>query len=154
MQRSHSPRATAEYFSGLGRKRRDLSSSGVADFAVVPAITEINQQSNDQPGNQASPIDPSELVHHVAVADDSQDRHEREPGRTEGSRLPWIGAPNNHHRDAHDAKGKQRPYVHHSSDIFNRCNAANDRRQKSNENRVFVRRAKTGVYGGKELFGK
>ena len=64
------------------------------DAAVVAAVGEIDHQPDDQPDDQPRPVDPAELVHHVAVEEDAQDGHERHPRRAERARLArdWSGA--------------------------------------------------------------
>src|SRR5208337_5599038 len=95
--------------------------------AVFLAVSEVHEQSDYQPDNQAGPVDPSQLVHHVAVGDHAEDRHERYPRRPEGPRLAGIGAPQHHHRNRHDHKRQERPDVHHLADVVDRGHAADDR---------------------------
>ena len=45
-----------------------------------------------------SPVDPAQLVHHVAVEDDAQDRNQRHPGRPKRPGLAGIGLPQHHDR--------------------------------------------------------
>src|SRR5579863_8097472 len=66
------------------------------DAAVVAAVAEIDEEADYQPDNQASPVDPAEFVHHVAVESDAQDRDEGNPRSAEGARLIWIGFAQNH----------------------------------------------------------
>src|SRR5258706_10464180 len=74
----------------------------VADPAVMPPVSEIDHQADHQPDNQARPVDPAKLVHHVPVEDDAHDRHERHQRRAERPRLTGIRVAQHHYRDAHD----------------------------------------------------
>src|SRR6185437_4517563 len=47
--------------------------------AVMTAVGEIHNQSDNEPADQSSPIDPSELVHHVAIKNNSQRGNNRHP---------------------------------------------------------------------------
>src|SRR5258708_40044062 len=61
------------------RSKQVLLWLGVADAAVVTAVSEINHQSDRQPDEQTGPVDPGEFVHHVAVEEDAENRHDRKP---------------------------------------------------------------------------
>src|SRR5712691_371571 len=78
----------------------------VADPAVITTVSKINHQSDDQPNNEAGPVHPPELVHHVAVEQDSKNWHDRHPWCTEGARLIGISATEKHYGDAHNHEGQ------------------------------------------------
>src|SRR5579862_4354125 len=46
-----------------------LFSQGFLQPAVMPAVSEINHQTDDQPTNEPSPVDPAEFIHHVTIED-------------------------------------------------------------------------------------
>ena len=123
----------------------------VAYAAVVPAVGEIDDQADDQPDDQARPVDPAELVHHVAVEEDAQNRNDRHPRRAERARLAGIGAAQNHHGDAHDDERQQRADIHHFSDVVDGRDAADDRGQQADQDGVLVRRAELRMDRGEEF---
>ena len=47
--------------------------------AVMAAVGEVNHQADDQPDDQAGPVHPAELVHHVAVEEDARELVLRAP---------------------------------------------------------------------------
>src|SRR5882762_3745825 len=45
-------------------------------LAVITAVREVNDEANHEPDDEARPVDPSELVHHVPIEGDSKDRND------------------------------------------------------------------------------
>src|SRR6266704_5898656 len=111
----------------------------VADPAVITAVSEINHQADHQPDDEPGPVHPPELVHHVAVEQDSKNWYDRHPWCTEGARLIGVGVAQNHDGDAYNHEGQQRPDVDHLSDVIDWCHAANDGCQQTNKHGVLVR---------------
>src|SRR5215469_11107942 len=86
-----------EAWPGVARLSRWLQSSdltypslGVAYAAVIFAIGKVDDQTNNQPYNQAGPVDPPQFVHHVAIEGDAKNRHQRHQRGAERSRLARI----------------------------------------------------------------
>ena len=69
----------------------------ILDATVVPTVTKVNEQADNQPYDQPRPIDPAQLQHHVAVEEYPQDRHERHQRRVEGARLARVGLAQDNH---------------------------------------------------------
>src|SRR5437870_3584918 len=61
----------------------DAALAHALETAVMPAVAEVDNQSDHQPHDQPHPIDPPQLVHHVAVEADAQHGHDRHPRRAE-----------------------------------------------------------------------
>src|SRR5690349_24322091 len=68
-----------------------LAQLRIADPAVMPSVGEIDDQSDNQPDDQARPVDPAQFVHHVAVENDPEHRHQRHQWRPEGAWLIGVG---------------------------------------------------------------
>src|SRR4029077_18859817 len=62
----------AESWINSAHGKKVLLLRRVTDATVVAAVSEINYQSDDQPNDEAGPVHPPELVHHVAVEQDSK----------------------------------------------------------------------------------
>ena len=62
--------------------------------AVVTAVSEIDHQPDAEPNDQPRPVDPPEVVHHITVKEDSENRHNRPAlagSRQNGRRLTQPG---------------------------------------------------------------
>src|SRR5437899_13016302 len=114
---------------------------------MLSTISEINHQTDDQPGDQPRPVDPPQLVHHIAVYHDSEDRHHGHPGRAERTRLAGIDTAQHKDRYAHDDKRQERPDVHHFSDVIDRNHTDDDRRKQTDANDVLLTRAELRMDG-------
>src|SRR5438094_8137021 len=103
--------------SGLPHLKR-LGLRQVAYPAVLCAVSEINNESNDEPDDQSRPVDPSELVHHVAVKEHTEKWNNRQPSSHENSRCAkragLFGTFAAQHRYAHadDPERQPRPHAH------------------------------------------
>src|SRR5579885_3437837 len=86
------------------RKLQALAALRVLHFAVIPAVGEIDDQADNKPDNEPRPVDPAQLVHHVAVKADTQEGNDGHPRSTERPGLLGIGIAQDHHRDADDDK--------------------------------------------------
>src|ERR1700687_5052477 len=75
---------------------RKILRQGAAYAAVITVVGEVDDQSDDQPDNQARPVDPAQLVHHIAIKEDAENRHQRNPRRAKRPGLLWIGAAQDH----------------------------------------------------------
>src|SRR5260370_33987370 len=74
--------------------------------AVLPPIQKVHDQTDRQPNNQSCPVHPSQLVHHVPIEKDTENRNKRNPGRAERARLCWIRMPQHHHSHTNDDEGQ------------------------------------------------
>ena len=117
----------------------------VLQSAVFTAVGEIDNQADNKPNDKPRPINPSELVHHVAVEEDSQKRHKRTQWRAERPRLSGIGSAQHHDGDANDDESQQRADIHHFADIVDRRDAADDGCQQANQDRVLIGCAEFGM---------
>src|SRR6267378_2012156 len=140
------PRGYAETLS-----RDELLDSRAAHTAVITAIGEINDQANRQPNDQARPVDPAKLVHHVAIENDAENRYQRNPRRTERPRLLGIGAAQDHDGDTHHYECQQCANVDHFSDVIDWRDATNDSGQQTDQNGIFVWCAELWMNRGKEF---
>src|SRR5439155_1831341 len=75
-------------FWGLG-----LSGNQRLYMAMVTTVSEVDHQADGQPDDESCPVDPSQLVHHVAVGENSYNRHKCHPGHAECPSLSWVGPP-------------------------------------------------------------
>src|SRR5262245_62401176 len=61
--------------------RRDTGwrfGSGGLDAAVVPAVSKVEDEPDDQPPDQPGPVRPAEAVDHGAADHDAEDRDDRQ----------------------------------------------------------------------------
>src|SRR4051812_32333040 len=121
---------------------------------MFAAVGKVDNKSYRQPDDQARPIYPAELVHHVAIEHDTQDGHHWNPRRTEGSWLARIGAPQCHHRDADNNESEQGSDIDHLSNIVDGSNTPNDRSKQAHQDGVLPRRAEFWMDIGEEFFGE
>src|SRR5882757_2591179 len=112
------PRGCADTLS-----RDELLDSRAAHTAVITAVGEIDDQANRQPDDQARPVDPAKLVHHVAIENDAENWHQGNPGRAERPRLLGIGATQDHDGDTHHYECQQRANVEYFSVVIDRRDA-------------------------------
>src|SRR5664280_3391011 len=73
------PSTTAQVSSSRMERKSELANCRVVfrQAALMPAVTEVHNEANDQPHDQARPLDPPELVHHVSVEGDAANRNQR-----------------------------------------------------------------------------
>ena len=98
----------------------------LAQVAVVAAVAEIDDQSDDEPGDQSNPVDRAELIDHIAVKRDPENRHERDQGSTERASLLRVRAAKHHDRDANEDESKQGADVDHLAEVVDGDQAADD----------------------------
>src|SRR5262249_38928462 len=91
--------------------------------AMVAPIAEVDDQTDDEPDDQPCPVDPAQLIDHVAVEDQAHDRHEGYPWRTEGSWLVRLSPPQDHDGETYDDEREQRADVHHLADVVDGSHA-------------------------------
>src|SRR2546423_10334243 len=115
---------------------RSLSRVDGLYAAMLLSVGEVDHQPNHQPNNQPRPVDPPELVHHVAVGDHAEDRDQGHPRSAKGTVQLRMGAPQNQHSDRDDDERKQRSNINHSSNVIDGSQAANYGRYQSDTNRV------------------
>src|SRR5438105_6256095 len=121
------------------------------DLAVMAPIGEVNHQADKQPNNQPSPVHPAQLVHHVAVGNDAENRYQWHPGSPKRPGLIGISAAQHHHGNGDDHEGKQRADVNHSAYIINGSNCAYNAGQQPDKNGVLPRSTKLGMDGSEKL---
>src|ERR1700722_9704817 len=88
--------------------------------AVMSAIAEVNHQANSEPDDQPRPVNPPELVHHIAIEKDAQHWNKRNPRRAERTRLFRIRFAQHHDRYTNNDERENRPDVDHLSNNINR----------------------------------
>src|SRR6266404_4012949 len=129
----------------------------VANPAVLYTVGEIHDQPDNQPDDQACPVYPTQLVHHVAVEQNAKKRHHRQPAAHENpgcaERPRLIGTLDSQHSDSNTNhnEGQQRADVHHLSDLVDGRNTAYDGCKDSDQYCVFVRSAEFRMNGREEF---
>src|SRR5713101_649519 len=88
-----------------------------AKAAVMPAVCEIDDEPDDEPDQEPRPVDPTQLVHHVAVESDTQNRNAGHKGRAERPGVGGIGPAKHQYPRAHDHECEQGADVHHLADV-------------------------------------
>ena len=121
---------------------------------MMTTISKVHTQSDGEPNNQPSPIDPAKFVHHVAIEQNPQNWHQRHPRSAKWPWLTWIRAPQHKHCNAHDDEGKQCANIHHLSDIINGSQASHNCCQQAHKDGVFPRCTPLGMYSSKEFLGQ
>src|ERR1017187_2343252 len=63
------PSATAQISNSRMEPDSALAGCGVVfrQVAMMPAVIEVHDEADDQPNDQAQPVDPPQFVHHVRV---------------------------------------------------------------------------------------
>src|ERR1039458_5358342 len=75
------PSTTAQMSGSRMEPKSAQSAPGIVfrQVAMVPAVTEVHDEADDQPHDQAQPVDPPQLVHHVGVEADAEKRNQWHP---------------------------------------------------------------------------
>src|SRR5438874_1905177 len=87
-------------------------------MTVMPAVAEVDYQSNRQPAEEANPILPTEGNHHRAAENNSQRRNQIQKRRPEGTLD--LGIRESHDPDgrAHDDEREERSDADHVTERF------------------------------------
>src|SRR6185437_12312224 len=110
---------------------------------VTVAVREVEHKAHCEPDDETNPGDAWQLRHEVEARHDGDQRRERNPRYTEGSRPVRIGATKHYHAGRHQYKGEQRPDVRevdHFGDIRERREHGHE---DSRDDRAHVRRLVT-----------
>src|SRR5882724_2137408 len=88
--------------------------------AVAAPVTEINSHADDQPDDQADPCSKWKIRHQVARNQDSQNRHQRHHGSSEGTLKIRIATADDPHARTNYHESQQSSYIDHIAQQVNR----------------------------------
>src|SRR5258706_11391878 len=104
-----------------------------AKAAVMPAVCEIDDEPYDEPDQEPRPVDPTQLVHHVAVESDTQNRNGGHKRRAERPGVSRIGLAKHQYPRTHDHECEQGTDVHHLADVVDGRDAPHHSREDTDE---------------------
>ncbi len=76
------------------------------NLTMMAAVSEIHDESDQEPDDQPNPVPLSECIHHVAIEGDAEHWNSGNKRSSEGPRAIWVCSPQDQDRDADDYEGK------------------------------------------------
>src|SRR2546425_239087 len=114
--------------------RRGTGPEGL--HAAVPfPVTEIDDETDHKPDDQAQPGVPRKAGHQVRAYENAKDRDGRDPGRFERAGQVRSLPPQDPNARAHDYESKQRPDADEFTEFVNRNKGCEDGHEEADENR-------------------
>lgn len=82
------------------------------DFAVLAAICKVDNNTKYHPDNEAHPCVETQIYHHIAVYQNTQDRHHRHQRRFKRTVQRRVSTPEHNYTCAYNHKSQQRAYTY------------------------------------------